>query len=381
MDQLMSYFTTIPVIPLGILVLLLGIQLYYIFFVYGRLAGHRVQSQRDNGDQKPISIIICARNEEENLRSFLPLILTQDYPTFEVVVVNDCSSDDTEWVLQEFSAQYPDKLKVTTIQDHIQLKHSKKFAATMGIKASKYEHLVFTDADCEPSSPLWLAEIAGAFTEDTEIVLGYSPYFRHKGMLNRIIRFETSHTAMSYLAYALKKNAYMGVGRNLAYTKSLFFRGKGFNKHMHIKSGDDDLFVNHNATKKNVRIAIDKDAFTYSVPKTTWKSYYKQKGRHAGASVLYKSAHKRMLATQLLSAVLFYVALFAFAAIFPSYWQVPVAIYLLRLIAQYIIFSKIYRKLGVKDLLLWLPFLDLFYYFYICINGLFTRKKKQVSWS
>ncbi|QBQ42498.1 glycosyltransferase [Sphingobacterium psychroaquaticum] len=370
----------ISFIPFGILGILLFIQLYYLIFVYGKLAGYRVKSFQEATPQPPVSVIICAHNEQENIKTFLPGILEQEYPDFQVVVVNDCSTDDTEWILQDFLRQYPDKLKVVQIQEHVQLKHTKKFAVTLGIKAAKHEYLVFTDADCQPNSKLWLAEMAGAFTEDKEIVLGYSPYFRHRGFLNRLIRFETTHTAMSYLAYALKKNAYMGVGRNLAYTKSLFFKGKGFNKHMHIKSGDDDLFVNHNATRSNVNIAIHPDSFMHSVPKDTWKSYYKQKARHSGASVLYKSRHKRMLATQLVTAVLFYLTLLASILLLPSFWYVPLAAYLLRLLVQYIIFSNIYRKLEVRDLLLWLPFLDLFYYFYICINGLFNRKKKQTSW-
>lgn len=370
----------ISFIPFGILGILLFIQLYYLIFVYGKLAGYRVKSFQEATPQPPVSVIICAHNEQENLKTFLPGILEQEYPDFQVVVVNDCSTDDTEWILQDFLKQYPDKLKVVQIQEHVQLKHTKKFAVTLGIKAAKHEYLVFTDADCQPNSKLWLAEMAGAFTENKEIVLGYSPYFRHRGFLNKLIRFETTHTAMSYLAYALKKNAYMGVGRNLAYTKSLFFKGKGFNKHMHIKSGDDDLFVNHNATRSNVNIAIHPDSFMHSVPKDTWKSYYKQKARHSGASVLYKSRHKRMLATQLVTAVLFYLTLIAALLLLPTWWYIPLGAYLLRLLIQYIIFSNIYRKLDVRDLLFWLPFLDLFYYFYICINGLFNRKKKQTSW-
>lgn len=370
----------IPFIPLGILGILLCIQLYYMLFVYGKLARYAVQSYADSPTQLPVSVIICAHNEQENLKAFLPSIIAQDYPDFEIVVVDDCSSDETKWILQDFAQQHPGKLKIVEIKEHIQLKHTKKFALTMGIKASKYEQLIFTDADCEPSSNKWLAELAGAFTEGKEIVLGYSPYFKHKGFLNRLIRFETTHTAMSYLSYALRRNTYMGVGRNLAYTKPLFFRGKGFNKHMHIKSGDDDLFINHNATRTNVNIALSKDAFMHSVPKMTWKSYYKQKARHAGASVLYKAKHKRMLATQLLTALLFYICLFTCAALYPSLWYIPLGVYLLRLIVQYGVFSNVYKKLQVADLLLWLPFLDFFYYFFICINGLFNRKKKQTSW-
>lgn len=370
----------LPYIPLGILGVLLLMQWYYIFFVYGKLAGYRAKSSRREDHQPPVSVIICAHNEQENLQAFLPSIMEQHYPTFEVIVVNDCSDDDTPWILKDFASTYGDKLKIVDIKEHVQLKHTKKFALTLGIKAAKYEHLIFTDADCQPNSPHWLAEMAGAFALGKEIVLGYSPYFKHKGFLNRLIRFETAHTAMSYLSYALKRDAYMGVGRNLAYTKSLFFKGKGFNKHMHIRSGDDDLFVNHNATKTNATIAIHPDAHVHSLPKTTWKSYYKQKARHAGASVLYKSKHKRMLATQLVSALLFYVSLFICLALYPTLWYIPVSVYGLRLISQLIVFSYIYKKLAVKDLLWWLPLLDLFYYFYICINGLFNRRKKRITW-
>lgn len=367
-------------IPLGILSLLLLIQLYYIFFVYGKLSLYKVKSFREIARQPPISVIICAHNEEENLKKFLPGILEQDYPQFEVILVDDCSDDETKWILKKFSSNYLERLKIVEIKEHIRLKHTKKFALTMGIKAAKHEHLIFTDADCQPASPSWLAEIAGAFSADKAIVLGYSPYFKQAGFLNRLIRFETAHTAMSYLGYALKRNAYMGVGRNMAYTKSLFYKGKGFNKHMHIKSGDDDLFVNHNATRSNVNVAIHPDAHVWSVPKETWRSYYKQKARHAGASTLYKSKHKRMLAIQLVSALLFYAMLPVCVVLYPEIWYVPLSMYGIRLLSQFAFFKPIYRKLAVHDLLIWIPILDVLYYFYICANGLFNRGKKQTSW-
>jgi len=363
----------------GILGLFLLIQLYYILFVYSKLAAYKVKSYKDSEHLPPVSVIICAYNEEENLKQFLPSVLEQDYPQFEVIVVNDCSQDDTKWVLKEFSAQYP-HLRVVDIKENIRLKNSKKFALTLGIKAAKYEHLIMTDADCQPNSNQWLREMAGAYSEGKEIVLGYSPYFRRAGFLNKLIRFETTHTAMSYLSYALKRNAYMGVGRNLSYLKSLFFRGKGFNAHMHIKSGDDDLFVNHNANKTNVNIAIHPDAHVYSVPKDSWRSYYKQKGRHAGASVLYKRQHKRMLARQLLSALLFYIMLIICLSIYPNLWFVGAGMFVFRYICQLFVFVPIYKKLAVKDLIWWLLILDVFYYFYICINGIFNRKKTQKTW-
>lgn len=376
-----QHFLTFEYAAYCLLAILLIIQLYYILFVYSNLSRYKVQSfqQSEESEITPISVIICAHNEQDNLAQFLPKILQQNYPHFEVIVVNDCSSDDTKWVLNSLKVQH-DNLKIVDIKEHIQLKHSKKFALTLGIKAAQYEHLVMTDADCEPQSELWLQEMAGAYSQNKEIILGYSPYFKHNGFLNKLIRFETTHTAMSYLSYAIKRDAYMGVGRNLSYLKALFFKGKGFNAHMHIKSGDDDLFVNQNANKTNVQIAIHPDAHIYSNPKSTWKSYYKQKGRHSGASVLYKKRHQRTLGLQLISAFLFYVMLIAVTIAFPQHWYVPCTAYLIRLIAQYIVFSPIYKKLAVNDLLRWIIILDIFYYFYICLNGVFNRKKKQRSW-
>lgn len=366
-------------ISLGILGLLFLIQLYYILFVYGKLSAYKVTEQSSVTDYPPISVIICGKNEQDNITQFLPKILNQEYPNYEVIFVNDFSEDDTEWELKRLSEIYS-HLKVVEIKEHIRLKHGKKFAVTLGIKASKNELLVFTDADCQPQSELWLQEMALSFTDKKDIVLGYSPYIKLPGLLNALIRFETSHTAMSYLSYALKGDAYMGVGRNMAYRKSLFFQAKGFAKHMHIKSGDDDLFVNQNATSTNVVINIHPNAQLLSLPKITWKSYYTQKARHSGASVIYKKRHQRMLATQLISAFLFYCALVAVSIAYPSYWYIPLSAYLLRLIAQVIIFKPIYKKLQVPDLIWWLPLLDLLYYFYICINGAFNRKRKSVRW-
>ncbi len=379
MDFYNYIIPNIAYITYGVLGVLLLFQLYYILFVYSKLAVHKVKSYKEAEAFPPLSVIICAHNEQHNLEVFLPKILSQDYPQYEVIVVDDYSSDDSQWTLQAFKAEYP-HLRIVEIKEHIQLKHSKKFALTLGIKAAKYEHLVMTDADCEPQSNEWLKEIGGAYNSSKEIILGYSPYFKKRGFLNKLIRFETTHTAMSYLSYALKGDPYMGVGRNLSYLKSLFFKGKGFNAHMHIKSGDDDLFVNQNATARNTRIAIAPDAHMYSVPKESWSSYYKQKARHSGASVAYKSRHQFMLATQLVTAFLFYVVLFLALALFPSLWYIGVGVFFLRYLCQFIVFRPIFLKLKVKDLLFWLPILDLFFYFYICLNGLFNRKKKQKSW-
>lgn len=379
MDVLNQITDTPFFLLVGAYGLLLVFQLYFLLFVYSRLAFYKMRSKKESTETLPLSVVICARNEEENLRKNLPTILHQDYPRFEVILVNDFSEDETTWLLKELCTKY-DHLKVVEIAEHVRLKHGKKFAVTLGIKAAQYEHLIFTDADCVPQSDQWLRHMADAFDGGEEIVLGYSPYMRKRGLLNALIRFETFHTAMSYLSYALKGNAYMGVGRNLGYTKSLFFRGKGFAAHMHIPSGDDDLFVNQNATPDNTAICIDPEAQVWSEPKTTFPAYTHQKTRHAGASKAYRPAHRRMLATQLISAFLFYVLAILLLVLYPTYWYIVVGMYLLRLVVQLVIYLPVMGKLQVKGLIWGLPLLDALFYGYICINGFFALFKKDVKW-
>jgi poly-beta-1,6-N-acetyl-D-glucosamine synthase len=326
----------------------------------------------------PVSVIISARNEEQNLINNLPAILEQDYSDFEVVVVNDCSLDGSEDVLKSLSAKYP-QLKIVNVTEHDRFKTGKKFALTMGIKAAKNEYLLFTDADCRPASANWITCMARNFTGQAEIVLGYSPYTNKGGFLNSFIRFETIRTAINYLSATLLGNAYMGIGRNLAYTKTLFFKNKGFASHMHVMSGDDDLFVNENANENNTVIEIHPESFTYSPPKTSFSAYYRQKRRHMGVGKLYKNTHRRMLSFDALSGFFFYV-FFVLCMVFTYDPLLALGLLVFRLAIQLIFYYKIFRKLDGKNLIWYLPFFDLVYYVYLNIFGLIGTFIKTTQW-
>lgn len=326
----------------------------------------------------PISVIISARNEANNLKANLPLILNQNYPDFEVVVINDCSYDRSEEVLKEFSRDHS-RLKIVTINEHDRFKTGKKFAITLGIKASKNEHLLFTDADCRPASDNWITLMAANFAGSAKIVLGYSPYARTKKFLNLIIRFETIKTAVNYLSAAINGDAYMGVGRNLAYTKSLFFGAKGFAAHMHVLSGDDDLFVNQNATMENTVIEIHSDAFVYTDAKTTFSSWFRQKRRHMGVGKLYKDRHRRMLSLDAVSGFLFYILL-TLCLVFNFEWMLALALFMFRWILQLIFYRKVFKKLDGKELLWFLPVFDMIYYIYLNIFGSIGTFYKTTQW-
>ena len=265
------------------------IQLFYYLFFYLRI----VQKPHTTPTHTPpVSVIICARNEEENLKQYLPSILNQNYPQYEVIVVNDASEDNSAWVLDAFAKQYS-HLKISTIKKDEKFNHSKKLAVTIGIKAASYEYLLFTDADCEACSSDWIKQMVQSYKPDTEIVLGYGGYIKTKGLLNKLIRFDSLFIAMQYMGFAKAGIPYMGVGRNLSYKKTLFFNNKGFANHASLQSGDDDLFVNETANKQNTE--INTTAHTRSKAKKSFALWLIQKKRHQTTFHRYKKHHQFLL--------------------------------------------------------------------------------------
>ena len=230
------------------------IQIIYYLCLYNRIhARSRAVKQGDTHftqELPPISVIICAREESENLRRNLGAVLEQDYPLFEVIVINDGNTDESEDYLTILEEKYP-HLYHSFVPDSSRYISRKKLAVTLGIKASKYEWLVFTNANCMPQSNQWLRLMARNFTSRTQVVLGYSGYERGKGWLHKRVAFDNLFTSMRYLGFALAGSPYMGIGRNLAYRKELFYQQKGFSAHLNLQRGDDDLFINHVATPEN----------------------------------------------------------------------------------------------------------------------------------
>jgi len=348
----------------------LVIQLFYYLYVYGAVAFGRPPRRREKKDM-PVSVIICARDEEENLKKFLPEILTQDYPDYEVVVVNDASVDGTEDLLEEMAKKYP-RLRHTTIRKDESFTHAKKLAVLVGIKASRHEWLLFTDADCRPASPQWIRLMARNFTRKTSIVLGYGKFMRRGGLLNNFIRYEAFFIGLQYLGFALRGIPYMGVGRNLAYRKPLFYeisRRPFFNK---VVSGDDDLLVNRLGTRSNTRIETDIRSHTLSVPPASLKEWFCTKKRHITTAKYYTARTKWLAAGEMISRLLF---LGSAAALFftATPWWIPATALGLRLFTMITVFAYAGKRLAEKQLLLSSLLYDVvipFFYFAIWISNL-----------
>lgn len=352
-----------------------AVQLFYYFFFFIRLSFYKAVEKKQS-QQHPVSVIICARDEDENLARNLPGVLVQNYSSsFEVIAVNDNSLDDSKYILQELKKTFR-TLNVVELTQEAKLIAGKKYPLSIGIREAKHEILLLTDADCVPASEFWVQRMQDAYYNGTEVVLGYGAYHKAPGLLNKIIRLETFHTAVQYFSYALAGVPYMGVGRNLSYKKDLFLRNKGFSSINHLPGGDDDLFINKIANKHNTTIMLEEEAKTFSIPKRTWKDWRKQKKRHFSTAKFYQPKHKFLLGLYSFSHFVFYPLLITAAIVYD--WRLALGLFGLRLLVQLFVLYKPMKKLGEADLFGWLFFFDLwmFFYYFLFAPSLWRKAKK-----
>jgi cellulose synthase/poly-beta-1,6-N-acetylglucosamine synthase-like glycosyltransferase len=376
MDKLHTQLAWREIIFAGFCLITL-IQLFYHGWFFRRLAFYRGKP-KEKSQQHPVSVVICARDDAAKLVANLPGSLLQNYSsTNEVIVVNHNSQDDTRYLLDEFKKTFKGLHIVNLQQEAIGIS-GKKYPLSIGIKEAKYEILLLTDSDCVPASEFWMQKMQDGYEEGIEVVLGYGPYRKQPGLLNKIIRFETFHAALQYLSFALAGTPYMGVGRNLSYRRELFLKNKGFSSVNHILGGDDDLFINRVANKENTRIVIDPDSFTLSEPKNTWSDWIKQKQRHFTTAKYYKRRHKLLLGIYSFSH--FCYLPFLVASLFLFDWRAVLAVFALRLVFQSVIYFGAMRKLREQDLFPWWWLLDLwmFFYYFIFLPALW--RKPRPAW-
>jgi len=369
-------FSQLELILFGVLFLAFIYQ-FYFYFRYMNGVLHLCSKLKKNkvlflNEQPPISVIICAKDEADNLRKFLPFFLQQDYPDFEVIVINDGSTDETETLLNDLSVEYQN-LRTTFVPVGANNLSTKKLGLTLGIKAAKNDLLLFTDADCMPENNQWISRMARNFTRETEFVLGYGAYFQMKGFLNRLITYDTLFIGLQYLGMAAARKPYMGVGRNLAYRKETFFANKGFASTLHLSSGDDDLLVNKACTPWNTRIEIAPDSITWSEPNTTFNGWLYQKERHLSVSSYYKSFSKFRLFFEPFTRGLFYLALILTIVMGGLITQIACGVlFITRFIIQLTIINKSSKHFVGRKYLFTLPIFDIFlplFNLYILIFG------------
>lgn len=322
------------------------------------------QNPESENPQPGVSVILCAHNESDNLSNYLQALLTQDYPTYEVIVVDDGSEDDTRAVIERYMAR-DERLHMTFVPFGARVGSTKKLALTLAAKSARYDYLLLTDADCVPESNRWISEMMKGFGDaerTKEIVLGFGAYFEEKGFVNRLVCYDTLFNGLHYLGAALCGHPYMGVGRNLAYRKALFFESGGFSHLMTNRAGDDDLFVNHVATRSNTAVVVTRDSYTWSPAKKSLRDWLQQKRRHVSVSPAYKPVTKFRLALEPMMRGLFYAAVIATIVWQVLEWGCPwtnfglqwlpsmvtVGLFLLRWLIQTAVINTSARRMGLK---------------------------------
>lgn len=380
MENLKNYFEALNftltdirfIIILGLIWFITAIYFFYYYFPVKRT------SQKEKSQVfPPASIIICARDEVLHLEKHLEDWLSQDYPDFEVVVVDDCSADETAYLLVTESKNHP-RLKYVLMDPAVIKNGGKKLALTLGIKKAQFEHLVLTDADCIPSSDQWLKHMMAGFTEGKSVVLGVAP-ITSKGILGGLIHYENMYTALNYLGMALRGQPYMGVGRSLAYTKTTYNSVGGFSAHYHIPAGDDDLFVQAVANKKNTKVIIEPEAYITSNGPKNFQAYWRQRMRHLWVGKLYKSSVSLKLSILPFFNLLFWIGIFIYFVLSSS-WLYPTAFLLIKFIPEWVLFFNKSKLLNMPLAAPLYPVWNLFHSLWYVIVGFRAFFKKKIIW-
>ena len=332
------------------------IQLIYYLALYNRIHRNHVKTRKEeihfSQELPPLSVIIYAHDDSKNLSKYLPSILEQDYPLFEVIVINEALNDDIESVLVNLAEKYPNLYHTFTPDSALNISH-KKLALSIGIKASKYNWLVFTETNCQPVSNQWLRLLARNFTSHTQIVLGYSSYESIKGWKNTKISFDDLFSSIRYLGFALADLPYKGIGKNMAYRKDLFTSSKGYTEHLSLRRGEDDLFINKVARKGNTRVETSADAVIRIYDTTQYENWKSEKLNYDFTSRFYRGIQRNLSGFETCTRLFFYAACtigiilsiqnmnFILAGIYILLW-------LIRLTIQMYVINKTTKDLGEK---------------------------------
>lgn len=369
----------LPALLLFIFVTATLINLFFWIRWFSKLAFYPQKSLQDPGPKTGdlVSIVICARNEAENLEKNLPRFLNQTYRSLEIVLVDDQSSDRSLEVMQIFQKTCS-TFRIIIIRNSNKNYAGKKEALAKGISAANGKIVLLTDADCTPANEEWVSQMVKLLNGEVKIVLGYSPYSKEKGFLNKFIRFETVYTAIQYLSFAMVGFPYMGVGRNLMYRKKLFDKTGGFDSHLKIASGDDDLFINAVADYNNTAVALSPKSFVYSEPSKNWEKYYTQKARHHTTGSYYKWPDKIRLGLLSGSHLMHYMGGIVLLYINSSTIFVFL-LFVLRISVVWYLYRGILNRLEDNSLLKWVPLLDacLVPYFMIFTPSLLIKRKTK----
>lgn len=379
MDFLDYQFNTVGfyfAIILGIIILF---QILYYLIVYGRVAFFKENKLTTDEKQKytpSVSVVMCVKDDAYNLEKKLPIILEQEYPNFEVVVVNDASKDETEYVLRVLQEIYPN-LNVVNLYNNVNGFLGKKYPLSLGIKSAKNEIILLTESDTMPLNYNWITTMVKGFKQKKDIVLGFTNFEQKPTFLNTLMHYENLTSAMNYLGNAMLNNPFMGQGRNMAYKREFFFETGGFISQYNISVGDDDLFINKNANSKNTSVIINKESINLSSPKEKREEWVIQKKKHFKSMSHFKLKDKIISTLMPFATLLIYVSV-ALSIVFQFPWQYAILLLVLKYTFQIIVYYKSSKTLATKQVAFLSPLLEVLFLFINTTIRFFTLFTKKI---
>ncbi|MBR5984190.1 MAG: glycosyltransferase [Bacteroidales bacterium] len=319
-------------------------------------------------DLPPVSVVIACHNEQKNLQTYLQYIVNQQYPEFEIVIVDDNSTDGTSEYVSELAKAKSCPIKLVRNDGQ-----GKKSALSCGIRAATYEYLIFTDADCRPDSERWISGMMSYFDEANPLVIAYGE-LSGKTFAARFASYDAALIAMQYMGFASLGHAYMGVGRNIAYSRKLWDTLGGFATHSDIASGDDDLFVCEAAKHIRPTVCFMPETKTISLAKTSFGKLLRQKSRHVSTSVMYSLLDKLLSGGEIVSRTLFFAMVIAMLFV---NWKIALAFVGVRIVMAMSSLAWFCRATKTGFNLLMSLIFDIFapiFYFALLVYRIFNRK-------
>lgn len=281
-----------------------GIQIiYYLCFSPFIFRQKKIDKKTESS---PVSAILDAKNSTAELHENLPFVIAQTYPIFEIVLIDNAYSDDISEIMEVFQEKN-ENIKIVAVKNTEAFWSNKKYPLTLGKKSAKYDHLLCTDANSKPIRKSWIFEMSAMFTLKRTIFLGYEKFKSEKTFTNLLIRFYSLLQALKCFSFAKITTLFMAFGRNLAYTKSEFFKVNGFINHIKIIYGEDDLFIRDAGSKKNIAFSISEDSFIEMEPHKSFKEWFQYVRITNSLRVNYKFKHRFLLSLFIFSKTFFYV--------------------------------------------------------------------------
>lgn len=348
-EMMLNWFQYNPwvVWPTAALLVVVCLQIwFYVRFLGGISRESKRQLSKtpsESAIMPGVSVIVCANDQAAALSTNLPLLLNQEYPEFQVVVVNNASTDNTEDVLQRFES-YPNFYH-TFVPPGVRNVSFRKMAMTIGIKAATHDYVLFVDPMGIPAGNRWLASMMGQVDNEAGVVLGYASNRHKQDFWHRMVAYDTLFSAMKYLGLALKGLPYRAHPSNLAFRKDLFFSQKGFSSHLFLQSGADDLLIREMATPKNIRVELSRESFIQLDKNASWTAWKNELLNHFTTSGLYKPGVRFLLKLEGLTRLLFYVlTLFLLVLTLANGYYVWLSVSAVLLLTRFIVQGSVLNK-------------------------------------